>query len=268
MNNQPIGILDSGVGGLSIWRKIVKELPNESTIYLADSLNCPYGERTPEEIYVLAKRLVKFLIAKKVKLIVLACNTVTVFCIDKLRVDFPDIQIVGTVPAVKTAVEQTKNHRIGILSTESTAKSNYQKNLINKFAKDCFVINKGDSELVPYIEKGDIKSGSVKKILRNALGEFIAKDVDTIALGCSHFPFLREEIGKIVGSKVKILDSGNAIARQARRVLTNNNSLSLSKNTLHEFYTTGNAEEFVKVSKKLVGNKLGELIKSIQSVSL
>lgn len=268
MNNQPIGILDSGVGGLSIWKEIVKNLPHESTIYLADSINCPYGDRTEDEIYILAKRLVKFLLARKVKLIVLACNTVTVFCIDKLRVDFPDIQIVGTVPAVKTAVEQTKNHRIGILSTGSTAKSEYQKDLINKFAKDCFVVNKGDSKLVPYIEKGDIKSGSVKKILRDALKEFLEKGVDTIALGCSHFPFLKEEIGEIMGDRVKIIDSGEAIARQVRRVLANKNHLSLSSNPSYTLYTTGNAKEFVTVSRKLLGDKFGNLIKSVQAISL
>ena len=268
MNNQPIGILDSGVGGLSIWKEIVKNLPHESTIYLADSINCPYGDRTEDEIYILAKRLVKFLLDKKVKLIVLACNTITVFCIDKLRIDFPNIPIVGTVPAVKTAAELTKSKKIGILSTEPTARSEYQKDLINKFAKGCFVINKGESKLVPYIEKGDTKSEKIKKILRDSLKEFLAKDVDVIALGCSHFPFLKDEIGEIMGDRVKILDSGEAIARQVKRVLINNNHLSLSNNPSHIFYTTGNAKEFSKVSKKLLGDKFGNLIQSSYSVSL
>lgn len=268
MNNQAIGILDSGVGGLTIWREIVKELPNESTVYLADSKNCPYGERSEDDIYRLAKRLIEFLIDKKVKLIVLACNTITVFCIDKLRIDFPDIPIVGTVPAVKIAAQHSRNKKIGILSTESTAKSKYQKNLIKKFAKDCFVINKGDSELVPYIEKGDTKSEGLKKILRDTLKEFLEKHVDTIALGCSHFPFLRVEIGEVMGQKVKILDSGKAIARQVKRVLTNNNSLTLSNRPSHRFYTTGNAKEFTKVSKKLIGENFGGLIKSVQGISL
>lgn len=264
MNNQQIGILDSGVGGLSIWREIVTELPHESTVYLADSINCPYGEKSEKEIYSLSKKLVEFLVEKKVKLIVLACNTITVFCIDKLRKEFPHISFVGTVPAVKTAVEKTRNKKIGVLSTESTAKSNYQKNLIKKFAKDCLVINKGDSELVPYIEKGDIKSERVKKILRTTLVEFLTKGVDTIALGCSHFPFLKEEIKEIMGDKVKILDSGKAIARQVKRVLASNNNLSLSTSPFYSFYTTGNASEFTKVSKKLVSRKFGGLVKKLK----
>lgn len=268
MKNQPIGILDSGVGGLSIWKEIVLKLPNESTIYLADSLNCPYGEKTPQEIYVLAKRLVNFLLDQKVKLIVLACNTITVFCIDKLRADFPDIPIVGTVPVVKSASEQTRNKKIGILSTIATSKSKYQKNLIGKFAKDCVVVNIGTEELVPLVEKGEINGAKVQRSLKKILNEFVVKGVDTIALGCSHFPFLKDKIQNIMGKGVMVLDSSGAIARQARRVLTNNNSLSLSKNTSHEFYTTGDANKFIKVSKKLMEHRLKELIKSIQSVSL
>lgn len=268
MNNQPIGILDSGVGGLSIWKEIVRELPNESTIYLADSLNCPYGEKSEKEIYGLGKRLVDFLLKNKVKLIVLACNTITVFCIDRLRINFPDIPIVGTVPAVKTAVETTRNKKIGILSTESTARSYYQKNLIEKFANNCLVVSKGASELVPYIEKGDIKSKRVKKILREALKEFLVKDVDAIALGCSHFPFLKDKIEEIMGDKVKILDSGKAIARQVKKVLTNNNALSLSDSPSYAFYTTGDARKFNRVSKRLLGRKIAPYINKVHNVTL
>lgn len=268
MNNQPIGVLDSGLGGLSIWKEIVKELPQESTIYLADSLNCPYGDKNSKDIYLLSKRLVRFLLDKKVKIIVLACNTITVFCIDKLRRAFPDIPIVGTVPAVKTAVEHSKNKRIGILSTTATANSKHQKDLIANFARGLHVINLGTNQLVPYVEKGEIEGEKVKEVLKKTLEEFLRKEVDTIALGCSHFPFLKEEIGEIVGDKVKILDSGGAIAMQVRRVLTNNNKLSLSNSLSYVFYTTGDPIQFSAVAKKLVGGKLGDLIKSVKSVSL
>ena len=268
MNNQPIGILDSGVGGLSIWREITKELPNESTIYLADSINCPYGDKTEEEIYNLAKRLVQFLLKKKVKLIVLACNTITVFSIDRLRTNFPQIPIVGTVPAVKTAAKMTKNKKIGILSTPATSKSKYQKELIDKFATDCKVINIGSEKLVPLIEKGEIAGKKIGSVLKKALKKFIEKQVDVIALGCSHFPFLKDTIEKIMGDKVKILDSGKAIARQVRRVLTNNDDLSLNKNPSYAFYSTGDAKELKTVAKKLVGAQVNDLINSVQAISL
>ena len=134
MSSDSIGVIDSGLGGLSIWRQIVKKLPKESTIYLADSKNCPYGSNSSEEIYQLSKKLVTFLVQKKVKLIVLACNTITVSCLDKLRKEFPKTPIIGTVPVIKTASEITKNNKIGVLSTARTARSKYQKKLIKTFA--------------------------------------------------------------------------------------------------------------------------------------
>lgn len=268
MNNQPIGILDSGVGGFSIWREIVKELPNESTIYLADSINCPYGNKREEEIYFLARRLVSFLIEKKVKVIVLACNTITVSCIDKLRAEFKSLPFVGLVPAVKTAGEITRSKRIGILSTPITAESDYQKQLIDRFAKDCLVINIGTEELVPYIERGNTDSKNLKKTMKKILNEFIVKDADVIALGCSHFPFLKEQMQKILGRSILVIDSGVAIARQVRRVLTNNKTLSPSSSSSDVFYTTGNVKEFTQASKKLVGEEFEELISSVQAISL
>lgn len=233
MDNRPIGLLDSGVGGLTIWQEIVKKLPNESTIYIADSKNCPYGIKTAEEIYNLAKRLVAFLATQNVKLIVIACNTITVSCLDKLREEFKDVPIIGTVPVIKTAAEKTKKGKIGILSTVQTSKSRYQKDLIKKFAKDLEVLNIGTDKLVPLIEKGK----NVDSILPQILKPF--EKIDVLALGCTHFPLIKDKIQKILGSKVLILDSGAAIARQVRRVLKHNKILTGNKKFKRYFYTTG-----------------------------
>lgn len=256
MNNQPIGILDSGVGGLSIWREIILELPLESTIYVADSKNCPYGEKTEEKVYELTKRIAEFLIKKNVKLIVIACNTATVSALDKLRQDFKDLPIVGTVPVVKTAAEKSKTKKIGILSTTRTAKSKYQKNLIKTFATDCEVINIGTDNLVPLIEKGDIDNLNVKKVLQEDLRPFKESRIDALALGCSHYPFLKKEIEKILCPDVQVLDSGGAIARQVKRVLTQNKALSSNTNPNHIFYITGDKTQFRNVIKKLLGDQL------------
>lgn len=246
--NRPIGVLDSGVGGLTIWKEIVKGLPKESTIYIADSKNCPYGIKTAEEIYNLAKRLVIFLVTQDVKLIVLACNTITVSCLDKLRSEFPQIPIVGTVPVVKTASKMTKNKKIGILSTVRTAKSSYQKNLIKKFAKDLKVLNIGTDKLVPLIEKGDhVKM--IQIILQQELKPFVDAKVDILALGCSHFPLIKDQIQSIL-KDVQVLDSGAAIARQVKRVLSNNNILSSSKRD-YTFYTSGETAPFNKILKSM-----------------
>lgn len=253
MNNQPIGILDSGVGGLSIWKEVVKQLPSESTIYIADSKNCPYGTRPVDTIYPLAKRLVQFLVDKKVKIIVVACNTITVSCLDRLRKEFPDTPIVGTVPVIKTAATLSKNKKIGVLSTKTTAESIYQKQLINTFSAGCDVLNIGTDKLVPVIENGEIDKKDSYRVLKSILRPFIEKNVDALVLGCSHFPFLKKEMKKILGLHVMILDSADAIARQTARVLTNNNALSLKKDTEYQFYTTGDVDQFEVVANKLIG---------------
>lgn len=253
MNDNPIGILDSGVGGLSIWREIIKKLPNESTIYIADGKNLPYGNKNAQEIYSFSKRLVEFLLKKDVKLIIVACNTVTVFCLDKLRSDFPNIPIVGVVPVVKTAAKNTSNKKIGIISTEATAKSPYQKKLIDKFANGCLVLNIGTGKFVPLVERGELEGEEVKKIIKEEIGDLLDSQVDCIALGCSHFPFLKKSMQEVVGRDVKIFDSSQAIARQTERILTNNKALSLSKAS-HSFYTTGDLDDFKKIFAKLLGD--------------
>ena len=256
MNNQPIGVLDSGIGGLSILKEIIKKFPHESIIYLADSLNCPYGNRPEEEIYNLSRRLVGFLVDQKAKIIVIACNTITVTCLDKLRKDFPNLPIIGTVPVIKTASLVSKKRKIGILSTIATSKSDYQKNLINKFAGDCEVLNLGTDKLVPLVEKGDLKSGELKDVLKSELWPFLNSGIDVLVLGCSHFPFLEEKMQKILGSKVLLLDSGAAIARQVERILTVNKTLSKKKSSSHIFYTTGDEDHFRGVIKELMGEEI------------
>lgn len=257
MNNNSIGILDSGIGGLSIWREVIRELPLESTIYVADSKNCPYGEKSEQEVYKLTKRIVEFLVKKGSKLVVIACNTATVSALDKLRQDFKDLPIVGTVPVVKTAAQNSRNRKIGILSTTRTAKSEYQKNLTNTFAQGCEIVNWGTDKLVPFIEKGDTDSLELKKNLISELEAFKKAQIDSLALGCTHFPFLRKEIQKILGSNIQIFDSGGAIARQVKRVLTQNKTLSSNANPSHIFYTTGDVIQF----RGVVGKLLGEDIK-------
>lgn len=252
MNNQPIGVLDSGVGGLSIWKEIISLHPNESTIYIADSRNCPYGIKSEKEIYRLAQKLVQFLVKKKVKLIILACNTITVSCLDKLRKDFPKIPIIGTVPVIKTAINLTRNKRIGILSTLRTSKSKYQKKLLEKFAKGCRVINKGTDKLVPLIEKGEIESEKILPILKEELEPFIKEKIDVLALGCSHFPLIRKEIEEVLGKNVLVLDSGAAIARQVERVLKVNKELAKGNKNSYVFYTTGQKEHFKQPLKHLM----------------
>ncbi len=259
MQENPIGIIDSGVGGLSIASTLIKKLPNESFIYVADSKNCPYGQKTREEIYNLTKRMIDFLLSKEIKLLVIACNSITVTCIDDLRKDYPTLPIVGIVPIIKTAVRKTKNKKIGIFSTVNTAKSKYQKDLIEKFAKDVFVLNQGSSKLVPLVEKLDFEA--IDRILEKELEPFRKKNIDTLALGCSHFPLIRKQIQKYLPN-VLILDSSEAISRQVERILNHEKLLSKS-NLSYNFYTTGDlrALEYfaLKLTNKAKTNKISLL---------
>lgn len=239
MNNNPIGILDSGVGGLSLWQELVQQLPAESTLYVADSKNCPYGSRSAEEIYSLAHRLVSFLVQQKVKLVVVACNTITISCIDQLRADFPDVPIVGIVPVVKAAAEKTKNGVIGILSTQATANSTYQQELINKFANTVQVINVGTDKLVPLIEQGITEGEQIEQTLKEELALFQQAGIDTLALGCSHYPFLRKHMQAFLGPDVLLLDSAGAVVRQVARILDHNSIRSEKTAPSYVFYTTG-----------------------------
>ena len=255
MKNNPIGILDSGVGGLTVLQAIVQELSYESVVYIGDSHNTPYGAKNAEEIYQLSKRLVEFLLGKNVKVIVIGCNTITVSCLDRLRSEYTDIPIVGTVPVIKTAASVSANRRIGILSTTRTAQSGYQKNLIEEFASGCVVFNHGTDELVPLIEQGNVKSPEMTEVLKKILTPFKKEHIDTLALGCTHFPFLEEQMQRILGTDVQLLDSGHAIAWQVRRILEHNNALAEEEDKTVTVYTTGNMQIVQMLAERIIEEK-------------
>lgn len=253
MTNKPIGILDSGIGGLSVYKEIVALLPHEPVVYIGDNAQAPYGVLPAEDIYERSVELMSFLLEKDVKLIVVACNTITVCCIEKLRNTFPHVPIIGTVPVVKTAAAVTRNNKIGILSTTRTAESAYQHELIRKFTSDKTVINLGTDELVPLIEQEILEGTQLEEVLKGVLTDFQKAHIDTLALGCTHYPFIENEMQKVLGDSVQILDSGEAIARQVQRVLEGNNSLADIKIPSQSFYTTGEASRFDRIAKKFLG---------------
>lgn len=262
MNTNPIGIFDSGIGGLSILKEIKKLLPQESIVYFADSENCPYGGKEKEVIYTLAKARLSYLAEKGVKLIVIACNTVTVSCIEELRENFASIPIVGIVPVVKKASEESKSKKIGILSTSTTSKSEYQARLIQQYASDCEVVAVGTDELVPLIERGETESQELDKVLRKTLKPFLSSGIDTLALGCSHFPLIKDKISHILGNDVLILDSGGAVARHVQRILSYENLESNDMRPFYEYVTSGDLQQF----KKALQNEMGEKDATIRSI--
>ncbi|OGZ61151.1 MAG: glutamate racemase [Candidatus Spechtbacteria bacterium RIFCSPLOWO2_01_FULL_43_12] len=244
----PIGIFDSGVGGVSIYKIIKNVLPRENYIYLADKKFFPYGTKSTETIFKRTSKAIKWLMDQNVKLIVIACNTATVETIERVRTKYPEILFVGTVPVIKTCAAETRNGNIGILCTEKTADSKYQKALIEKFAKYKNVYAQTCPHLVNIIEEGNIENIKTSPFVLRPIEKLKAKNVDTIALGCSHFPLIGYEIQKIAGRKIHVLDSGSAIARRVKTVLKKNLILHRQKNTgSTTFYTTAYAKKFDKI---------------------
>lgn len=249
MNNNPIGIFDSGVGGLSVWREIVKELPRESTCYYADSINCPYGLKSQEEIISLSKRIVDFLLSKKCKLIVVACNSATAAAIDFLREQY-DILFVGMEPATKIAASKTKTGSIGVLATEQTFNGRHFAETSNKYLQDIEVQVQVGNGLVEMVESGKIDTEESLELIKKYLKPMIEKKIDQLVLGCTHYPFLIEQIKEFLPDNVNIINPADAVARHTRTQLKNNSLLASIENLpVYEFYTSGDTE----VLKNLIG---------------
>lgn len=246
-----IGIIDSGVGGLSIWQKITKLLPHEDLIYLADQKNFPYGTKNAEFLRKITSKNVEFLIKKQVKLIVLACNTATVHTLSYLREKYR-LPIVGTVPVIKKAAELSKNGKIGVIATSSTNKSQYQKKLIKKFASGFLVSNLAQDGLVELVENLELSVEKIIPLLAKNLRILKNRKIDVLALGCTHYAFLKPHFKNFFGKKVLILDSAGAVARQVRRVLKNNEALAKKTKASYYFYTTGDLGKFKKQLKFLL----------------
>ena len=236
-NNAAIGIFDSGVGGTSIWQEINKLLPFENTIYLADSKNAPYGYKTPEEITALSIKNTELLIQMGCKLVVVACNTATTNAISVLRSKF-QIPIIGIEPAVKPAALKTTTKSIGILATKGTLSSILFYQTSAKFAKNISMIEIIGEGLVPLIESGKIESKEMSDLLIKYVDPLIEAGIDYLVLGCSHYPYLIPQLKKILPEHIKILDSGEAVAKHCIRTLQSLNSLRIENSKpLLQFYT-------------------------------
>ncbi|WP_412983750.1 glutamate racemase [Pontimicrobium sp. IMCC45349] len=242
MSKQPIGIFDSGVGGTSIWKEIHKVLPQEDTIYLSDSIHAPYGPKGKERIIELCKKNTEYLLDKNCKLIVVACNTATTNAIDYLRSNF-NVPFIGIEPAIKPAALQSKTKAVGILATKGTLSSALFHKTSGEFASDINVIEQVGEGIVPLIENGKLYSDEMKSLLKLYLQPMIDTNIDYLVLGCTHYPYLIPILLDLLPKGVKIIDSGEAVARQTKAVLKKNNLLSTkhtkSKNT---FFTNGNLD--------------------------
>lgn len=254
MNNNPIGIFDSGVGGLSVWRILVKSLPEESFVYYADSANCPYGPRSANEISGFTESITRFLIDRKCKIVVVACNTATAASIDHLRKTF-SIPFIGMEPAVKPAAIGTKSNTIGILATEGTINGRLFQETTKTFASDKKVVVKIGKGLVSLVENGLHESEEARVLVKQYIQPMLDEGADHIVLGCTHYPFLIKHIQELCGPDVRILDPAYAIARQTGYIL-NHNGLSciLGNKPFYEFYSNGPSPILRTMVREITGN--------------
>ena len=223
--NRPIGLFDSGIGGTSIWKEVVKVLPNEYTLYLADSKNAPYGQKPTDEIIALSIKNTELLISKGCKLIIVACNTATTNAIDYLRKNY-DLPFIGIEPAIKPAALYSKTGAIGILATQGTLTSKLFEKTADEYTKNIHTIEQDGQGLVSLIEKGMFESVELKELLTNYLNPMLKHNIDHLVLGCTHYPYLIPQIKKLVGNEVIIIDSGAAVAKQTKAILQKHNLLA------------------------------------------
>lgn len=238
-NSAPIGVFDSGVGGLSVLRHIREQLPQEDLLYVADSAHAPYGVKTPEQIQERSLLLAEFLLEQGAKALVVACNTATAAAATLLRERF-SVPVIAMEPAVKPAVAATKTGVIGVLATSGTLQSARFAALLENHSQGVKVVTQAGLGLVECVERGELDTPATRELLMRYLQPILDDGADTLVLGCTHYPFLRETIAALVGDKLQLVDTGVAVARQVYRRMEENGLLRDEENVGQErFWTTG-----------------------------
>lgn len=260
-----IGMFDSGVGGLSVLRALRERLPEESVVYFADQIHVPYGQRPLEEVRRFSDSIVRFLLGQRAKLIVVACNTASAAALHFLRQTFPAIPFVGMEPAVKPAAEVTRTGVVGVLATPATFQGALYASVVERFATNVTLLQNTCPGLVQQIEHGELDSRKTRNILKTALYPMLKKGIDTVVLGCTHYPFVIPMIQEIVGLDVRVIDPAPAVARQVERLMDLNEALTASSEPRHErlnepaevlrFFTSGDAAKFKLLLPRLLGEK-------------
>ncbi len=251
MKNNSIGFFDSGIGGITIWESVNRLLPNENTIYLADSKNSPYGKKPNDELTNISKENVEFLINKKCKLIVVACNTATTNSINFLRKSY-NLPFIGIEPAIKPAALNTKTGKIGVLATKGTLGSSLFEKTSNIHGQNVEIIEQHGLGLVELIEKGIYSGSKIDSLLKEYLNPMLENNIDKLVLGCTHYPLIKKSIKKIINESIKIIECSEAVALQTERVLIKSNLInSGTEKSKKLFYTNGDKN----VLNSLLNNK-------------
>lgn len=249
----PVGVFDSGVGGLSVLGEIRARLPNESLLYVADSGHVPYGEKSPEYIRERCRQIADFLLGEGAKALVVACNTATVAAVAELRERHPGLPIVGMEPAVKPAAAATRSGTVGVLATTGTLKSARFAALLDRFAHDVRVVTQPCPGLVECVEQGELAAPQTRALLASYVQPLLAAGCDTLILGCTHYPFLRPLLRELVPAEVELIDTGAAVARQLARLLAERDLLAEGPAQPARFWSSGEPAALARVLPVLWG---------------
>ncbi|MGF7128364.1 glutamate racemase [Natronobacillus azotifigens] len=250
--DQPIGVIDSGVGGLTVASELMRQLPKEKLIYLGDTLRCPYGPRPKEEVIKYTLEMVNFLREKKMKLLVIACNTATAFTLDILR-ETLDIPVIGVIePGARAAIKMTNNMNVGVIGTEGTIESKAYPAALTSIHADLSVYDLACPKFVPLVEKGMFTGDEVYRVIEESLQPLkTIAEIDTLILGCTHYPLLADTIQAVVGKDVMIISSGEETAREVSAILGYQALLfEGERHPEHEFYTTGSSDVFEQITQQ------------------
>lgn len=249
----PIGVFDSGIGGVSVLNAMRRELPTLDLLYVGDNAHLPYGEKSMEEIRTYTNGVVEFLRRKNCKVIVIACNTASAAALKPVREMYPDVVFIGMEPAVKPAAEQTQTGIVGVMATTATFQGELFASVVERFAAGVKVIQQPCPGLVQQIEAGELDSPDTIKMLRGWLEPMLQQNIDRLVLGCTHYPFVREAIRTIVGDSVTIIDPAPAIAKQVRRVLESRKEIQDTGHGTTTWFTSGNPLHFASTLLRLTG---------------
>lgn len=249
----PIGVFDSGVGGLTVVKEIMNQLPGETIIYFGDTARVPYGSKSKETIITYTRQIIRFLTGKGVKVIVIACNTASAFALETIKSEI-DIPVIGVVrPGAKVAAETTKNGKIGVIGTEGTIRSGIYNEFLNETNPNIKVFGKACPLFVPLVEEELMDDPVTVEMAKRYIGELLKDDIDTLVLGCTHYPLLRRTIRNIVGDKVTLVNPAYETAKSLKEVLMEqglDNDLTLK--TDHKFYVSDGAEKFKKFANSIL----------------
>lgn len=259
---QAIGVIDSGVGGLTVAKEVMRQLPNEKIIYLGDTARCPYGPRTTKEVKRFTWEMTSFLLEKKIKMLVIACNTATAAALDEIRKEL-SIPVLGVInPGARAAIKNTKNYRVGIIGTEGTVKSGAYERALKSLNSRLFVTAHACPKFVPLVESNEFNGPIAEKIVDEALKPMLNQKLDTLILGCTHYPLLEPVIKNVMGESVSVISSGDETAREISAILQYNGLLdTCEEEPEHEFYTTGSRRIFSKIASQWLGFPINEVKK-------